>query len=219
MPEVKWDQTGERKFEAGIDRGVFYTYDPVENEYTDGVPWNGLVTVDEKDTGGEDNKQYADNIVYANIRSDIDFEASIEAFTYPDELAEVDGSAQPEEGIFIGQQPTKRFGFSYRSLIGNDLQALDAGYKLHLVYGASVEPNEKSRETINETPEGVTFSWDLTTDKTPVEGHKPTAHLWIDSTLVDEVALTSLEDILYGRGEEPAAASMPLPDEVLAMFT
>lgn len=216
MAEITWDGTGERKFEVGVDRGVFYSYDPVEDEYTGGVAWNGLTQVDEKDEGGEDNKQYADNQVYANIRSEIEFEGTIEAFTFPDEFAECDGTAQVEDGVFVGQQPRKPFGFSYRSLIGDDLNALDAGYKLHLVYKATAEPSEKSRETVNDTPEGQTFSWDFKTDKTKVAGLKPTAHITIDSTIVDEEALSDLEDILYGREEgEPI---MPLPDEVLAMF-
>lgn len=215
MAAITWDGTGERKFEVGVDRGVFYPYDPVEDEYVGGVAWNGLTQVDEKDEGGEDNEQYADNIVYANIRSEIEFEGTIEAFTYPDEFAECDGSAQPEEGVFIGQQPRKPFGFAYRSLIGDDLNSIDAGYKLHLVYKATAEPSEKSRETINDSPEAQTMSWDFKTDKTPVTGLKPTAHIVIDSTRVDSAALEGLEDILYGESGTP---EMPLPDAVLAMF-
>lgn len=215
MAAITWDGTGERKFEVGVDRGVFYPYDPVEDEYVGGVAWNGLTQVDEKDEGGEDNEQYADNIVYANIRSEIEFEGSIEAFTYPDEFAECDGSSQPEEGVFVGQQPRKPFGFSYRSLIGDDLNSIDAGYKLHLVYKAMAEPSEKTRETVNDSPEAQTMSWDFKTDKTPVTGLKPTAHIVIDSTKVDSEALESLEDILYGESGTP---EMPLPDAVLAMF-
>lgn len=215
MAAITWDGTGERKFEVGVDRGVFYPYDPVEDEYVGGVAWNGLTQVDEKDEGGEDNEQYADNIVYANIRSEIEFEGTIEAFTYPDEFAECDGSAQPEEGVYVGQQPRKPFGFSYRSLIGDDLNSIDAGYKLHLVYRATAEPSEKSRETINDSPEAQTMSWDFKTEKTPVTGLKPTAHIVIDSTKVDSAALKALEDILYGESGSP---EMPLPDAVLAMF-
>lgn len=217
MAEITWDGTGEKVFEAGVDRGVFYPFDIMENKYEGGVAWNGLTTVDEKDTGGEDNKQYADNIVYANIRSEIEFEATIEAFTYPVEFEECDGSAQPEEGVFVGQQPRKKFGFAYRSLIGDDVNALDAGYKLHLVYAATAEPSEKSRETINDTPEGQTFSWDIKTEKVAVSGLKPTAHITIDSRKVDETSLEGLEDILYGRGAE-GTARLPLPDEVLTLF-
>lgn len=216
MAAITWDGTGEKKFEVGVDRGVFYPYDVQTNKYEGGVAWNGLTQVDEKDEGGEDNKQYADNIVYANIRSEIEFEATIEAFTYPDEFAECDGSAQPEEGVFVGQQPRKKFGFSYRSLIGDDVNALDAGYKLHLVYGATAEPSEKSRETVNDTPEGQTFSWDLKTDKVSVTGLKPTAHIVIDSTKANPTALKELEDILYGESGTP---ELPLPDAVLALFT
>ena len=210
-----WHGVGDKRFELGVDRGVFYPI--TAGQYGDGVAWNGLTKVDEKDTGGEDNKQYADNVVYMNAKSEIEFEASVEAFTYPDEFAECDGSAQPEIGVYVGQQPRKPFGFSYRSLIGDDVDGFDAGYKLHLIYGATAEPSEKSRETINDSPEGATFSWDFKTTKVAVTGYKDTAHIWVDSTKVSEQKLSQLEDLLYGTGS--TKGTLPAPDAVLALFT
>lgn len=216
MAMLEWDKAEERIFELGVDRGVFYP--KTGDSYGTGVVWNGLINVTEKSSGGEDNKQYADNIVYANIRSAAEFEASVEAFTYPDAMAECDGSAQPEPGVFIGQQLRKPFGFSYRSKIGNNNDNLDFGYKLHLVWSAVPEPTEKSRDTINESPEASTFTWDLKADKVPVTGHHPTAHMTIDSTKVDASALTTLEDMLYGGGTG-GTPTLPTPDAVIAMFT
>lgn len=217
MPALVWDKPDERYFELGVDRGVFYPYDQIEQEHGEGVVWNGLVNVTEKAAGGEDNKQYADNIAYANIRSEAEFEASIEAFTYPDELAECDGTAQPETGVFVGQQLRKPFGFSYRSLIGNNNDNLDAGYKVHMVWLATPEPTEKSRDTVNDSPEAATFSWDLKSEKLPVTGLKPTAHITIDSRGVAPEDLTALETMLYGAESSPA--TLPSPDEVIAIFT
>ena len=216
-PVLEWDKAEERIFELGVDRGVFYPYDQQTGEYLDGVVWNGLINVTEKSAGGEDNKQYADNIVYANIRSEAEFEASIEAFTYPDEMSECDGTSQPEVGVFIGQQLRKPFGFSYRTKIGNNNDNLDFGYKVHMVWGATPEPTEKSRDTINDSPEASTFTWDLATEKVPVTGRKPTAHMWVDSTKVAPAELQALEDLLYGA--DTGSASFPTPDEVLALFT
>lgn len=217
MPTLVWDKAEERLFELGVDRGVFYPRNPGNTDYLTGVVWNGLVNVTEKPTGGEDNKQYADNITYANIRSESEFEASIEAFTYPDEMAECDGSAQPEVGVYIGEQGRRPFGFSYRTLIGNNNDNLDHGYKLHVVWLATPEPSEKSRDSINDSPEAATFSWDLKTQKVPVTGFKPTAHMHVDSTKVTPAQLKALEDVLYGT--DTVEAKLPTPDEFLAIFT
>lgn len=217
MTVLEWDLAEERIFELGVDRGVFYKKAATGGTYEAGVVWNGLINVTESSEGGEDNKQYADNIAYVNIRSESEFTASIEAFHYPDEMAECDGSAQPEEGVFIGQQLRKPFGFSYRTKIGNNNDNIDFGYKVHIVYEVTPEPTEKSRDTINDTPEASTFTWDTKADKVPVTGHHPTSHLTVDSTKVDPVALGELEDILYGTATEEAR--LPMPDEVIALFT
>lgn len=216
-PVLEWDKAEERIFELGVDHGVFFPYNQQTGEYETGLVWNGLINVTEKGAGGEDNKQYADNIVYANIRSEAEFEASIEAFTYPDEMSECDGSAQPEVGVFIGQQNRKPFGFSYRTKIGNNNDNLDFGYKIHLVWGATPEPTEKSRDSINDSPEASTFTWDLTTEKVSVTGKQKTAHLWVDSTKVTPAQLAALEALIYG--DETDSSTMPTPDEVLALFT
>ena len=215
MATLVWDVAAERIFELGVDRGVFYPI--TAGVYGAGVVWNGLINVTEKAAGGEDNKQYADNIVYANIRSEAEFEASIEAFTYPDEMSECDGSAQPEPGVFVGQQLRKPFGMSYRTKIGNDNDKLDFGYKIHMIWGATPEPTEKSRDTINDSPEASTFTWDLKTEKVNIAGLQPTAHIWVDSTTATPAQMTALEDLLYGAAAVPAA--LPTPDAVLAIFS
>lgn len=220
---LKWDQTGERLYETGVDRGVLYI--PNESgEYAEGHAWNGLVSVSESPTGAETSPQYADNIKYLNLVSIEEFEASIEAFTYPDEFAQFDGTAEPEPGVLIGQQPRGTFGLAYRTQVGNDTDGTDFGYKLHLIYGAMAAPTEKAYGTINESPEAITFSWELTTTAVQVEGHKPTSSLVIDSTKVEAATLEELETILYGVDEvlEPAedavVARLPLPDEIITMF-
>lgn len=217
MAKLEWDKAAERFFELGVDRGVFFPYTFESNTYQNGVVWNGLTNVTEKSAGGEDNKQYADNVVYANIRSESEFECSIEAFTYPDAMAECDGSAQPEEGVFVDNQNRKAFGFCYRTKIGNNNDNLDAGYKIHFVWKATPEPSEKSHDTINESPEAATFSWDIKTEKVPVAGLKPTAHMWVDSRKVNAGKLKTLEDKIYGT--ESTQPTMPTPDEILAIFT
>lgn len=217
MAALEWDKAAERIFELGVDRGVFFPYDQETESYGEGVVWNGLINVTEKPTGGEDNKQYADNIAYANIRSEMTFEASVEAFTYPDELSECDGSAQPEEGVFVDNQLRKPFGMSYRTKIGNNNDNLDHGYKIHLIFMATPQPSEKSRDTINDSPEASTFSWDLKGEKVSIAGLHPTAHMWVDSTKVSPENWKALEDKLYGTGD--GASSMPTPDELLAIFT
>lgn len=216
MPALVWDKPQERTFHLGVDHGVFYPFDSSTQEYGEGVVWNGLVNVTEKPTGGEDNKQYADNIPYANIRSAAEFEASIEAFTYPDEMAVCDGSAQPEVGVYVGEQLRKPFGFSYRTLIGNNNDNLSHGYELHMIWAATPAPSEKSRDTINDSPEAATFSWDVKAEKQAVTGLQPTAHIWVDSTKVAAAKLASLEALLYGG--EAKEASLPTPDEVLTLL-
>lgn len=215
MTALTWDQVGERTYETGVDKGVLY----VPNEsgvYDTGVAWNGLVTVTESPSGAEASPQYADNIKYLNLISTEEFGATIEAFTYPDEFGECDGSAEPSPGIRLGQQTRKTFGLAYRTLLGNDLEGNDYGYKLHLVYGALAAPSEKAYGTVNDSPEAITFSWEITTTPVAVTDHKPTALMTITSTEVDGTALADLEEILYGaEGVEPR---LPLPDEVISLF-
>lgn len=221
MVELKWDATGERTYETGVDHGVLYQQDAA-GEYVDGVAWNGLTTVTESPSGAEASPQYADNIKYLNLMSAEQFGCTIEAFTYPIEFEQNDGSASPTPGLSIGQQNRKTFGFSYRTMKGNDTEGLDFGYKLHLVYGCLAAPSEKGRSTINDSPEAVAFSWEVST--TPVEvgtvggvTYKPTAKLTVDSTLVDPARLATLEDQLYGTaGTDP---SLPMPADVIAMLT
>jgi hypothetical protein len=214
MTQLTWDAVGERRFETGVDHGVLYI--PTDGVYDLGVAWNGLTTVTESPSGAEAQPQYADNIKYLNLMSAEDFGATIEAFTYPSEFEQCDGSASPTPGVTIGQQTRKPFGFSYRTLVGNDTEGTDHGYKLHLVYGALAAPSEKARTTVNDSPEAVTFSWAVTTTPVAVPGFKPSATLTIDSTEVDADALAALEAILYGtEGAEPR---LPLPGEVFALF-
>jgi hypothetical protein len=214
MTVLTWDQVGERLYETGVDRGVLFL--PNEfGEYDEGYAWNGLTTVTESPSGAESNPQYADNIKYLNLVSAEEFGATIEAFTFPDEFGQCDGTESPEVGIYLGQQGRRSFGLAYRTRLGNDLDGTDHGYKLHLVYGALAAPSEKAYATINDSPEAITFSWEVTTTPVSVSGYKPTALLVIDSTKVDPGALSDLEDILYGTvGDD---ARMPLPDEVITL--
>jgi len=218
MAKLKWDQTGERLYETGIDRGVLYVYDTDSSTYGTGVAWNGLTAVNETPSGAESNPQYADNIKYLDLYSAEEFGATIEAFTYPAEFEECDGSAELVKGVTIGMQNRKMFGFSYRTLIGNDTEGTDHGYKLHLVYGAKASPSEKSRSTVNDSPEAVTFSWEVTTTPVTVESFKPTSHLIIDSTKADPAKLAELEKKLYGD-DSAGTPSLPLPDEVKTLMT
>jgi len=216
MAALAWDQVGERTFETGVDHGVLYTPD-AGGEYNEGVAWNGLVTVTESPSGAEGNPQYADNIKYLNLISAEEFGATIEAFTYPDEFAVMDGTAIPSPGVVVGQQGRKVFGLAYRTRLGNDIDGTDFAYKLHLIYGAQAAPSEKAYGTINDSPEAITFSWEVTTTPVPVaDPLKPTAQLVIDSSKVDADTLEALEDILYG--DESTDARLPLPDEVIALF-
>lgn len=215
MTAIQWDKVGERIFEAGIDHGVLYIPNNV-GEYNTGFAWNGLTTVTESPSGAEPQPQYADNMKYVVLYSYEEFSGTIEAFTYPDEFSQCDGTAMPQAGVAIGQQPRKMFGCSYRTLVGNDTEGTEHGYKLHLIYGATASPSEKARSTINDSPEALNFSWDFTTTPVPVTGYKPTSYLVIDSTKVDATALGQLQDLLYGTvGVDPA---LPAPDDVLALF-
>lgn len=216
MTVLTWDQVSEKVFETGVDHGVLYIPNSA-GEYIDGFSWNGLRTVTESPSGAEPQKQYADNIIYVTLYSYEEFGGTIEAYTYPDEFAECDGSAQPQVGINVGQQPRKAFGFSYRTILGNDTEGIQHGYKLHLVYGATASPSEKAYATVNDSPEAVVFSWEFTTVPVPVTGMKPTSYICIDSTKVDATALGLLEDALYGT--VAIDASLPSPDAVLALFS
>lgn len=216
MTKLKWDQVGEKVYETGVDQGVLYLTNP-SGAYDNGFAWNGLVSVSESPSGAESNKQYANNSVYLNLTSAEEFSATVEAFTYPEEFAQCDGSAVPTAGVYVGQQRRKTFGLAYRTRVGNDIDAADYGYKLHLIYGALAAPTEKAYTTINDSPEAATFSWELST--TPVEvGNdlKPTATLTIDSTKVSATKLAELEALLYGTvGVNP---QLPSPAAVIAMF-
>ena len=230
MPETTgrlvWDQTGERLYETGVDRGVLYLLDN-SAKYSKGVAWNGLTAVTESPSGAEATAIWADNMKYLNLISAEEFGCTIEAYTYPDEFAECDGSANLVEtgGVVIGQQNRKVFGLCYRTLVGNDVNANDHGYKLHLIYGCQASPSEKAYATVNDSPEAITFSWEVSTTPVNVTGFKPTACITIDSTKCDTTCLTALEEILYGKdaGEEgtPAAtaARLPLPDEIKTIMT
>lgn len=215
MAVLTWDGVGERLYETGIDRGVLYI--PNNGIYDQGYAWNGLVSVTESPSGAEATPQYADNIKYLNLVSAEEFGATIEAFTYPDAFMQCDGTAQPTAGVSVGQQSRKSFGFSYRTKVGNDVDGADFGYKLHLVYGALAAPSEKAFNTVNDSPEAITFSWELTTTPVPVTGLKPTAILTIDSTKVPLANLQALEAALYGTAG--TSARLPLPDEVISMFS
>lgn len=216
MAVLVWDQVGERFYETGVDHGVLYVPDVVTGVYDTGFAWNGLVSVQETPTGAEPNAQYADNIKYLNLISAEEFGLTIEAFTYPNEFNQFDGVATPQAGVLVGQQGRKVFGLSYRTRLGNDLEADDYGYKLHLVYGCQATPSEKAYTTINDSPEAITFSWEVSTTPAPVTGLRPTSLITIDSTVVAPADLTALETLLYGAvATDPA---LPTPDEVIAIF-
>ena len=213
---MTWDNTGEKIWETGVDRGVLYKMNG--STYGAGVAWNGLTAVNESPSGAEENASYADNIKYASIFSKEEFGCTIEAFQSPEEFDECDGLASLATGVTIAQQSRKSFGFSYRTLIGSDVaDAGDEGYIIHLVYGCKASPSEKNRETVNESPEPTGFSWEVTTTPINVTGHKPTAHLQINSKRVDADKLAAFEEILYGTGT--TAARLPLPDEVATLFS
>lgn len=215
MVPLTWDQVGERLYEVGVDHGVLYLPDAT-GVYATGVAWNGLTTVTESPSGADANPQYADNIKYLNLISAEEFGATIEAFTYPEEFMQCDGTEVPSPGVAVGQQGRKIFGLSYRTKVGNDIDGTEHGYKLHLLYGCQAAPSEKAYATINDSPEAISFSWDITTTPVPVTDYKPTALIVVDSTVVDSAALTSLEDMLYGSAT--GEAKLPTPDEVIALF-
>lgn len=196
MSRLVWDSTGERFYETGVKNGVLYLQ--TAGVYNRGYVWNGLTAVTEKPTGAEATALYADDIKYLNLMSNEDFEATIEAYIYPDEFAECDGSAAIANGVMIGQQARKTFGLCYKTTLGNDAEGNDYGYKLHIIYGAMASPSEKGYSSINDSPEAITFSWEIKTTPVNVAGHKPTALITIDSTKVDSAKLTALENILYG---------------------
>ena len=214
MAKIVWDQIGERFYETGVKNGVLYVQDD-EGKYGNGVAWNGLTAVTESPSGAEATALYADDIKYVNLMSAEEFGATIEAYTYPDEFEACDGSASLMAGVTIGQQPRKAFGLCYKTVVGNDVQGNALGFKIHLIYGAKAAPSERAFQTINDSPEAITFSWELTTTPVNVAGFQPTANLVIDSTKVAPEALAKIEDKLFGSDtEEP---TLLLPDEVLAL--
>ena len=215
MSKIIWDNTGERTYETGVDHGVLY---PIQEGglYTKGVAWNGLTAVTESPSGAEATPLYADNIKYLNLVSAEDFGCTIEAYTYPDEFAECDGSAEIATGVYAGQQARKVFGLCYRTILGNDTDSNAHGYKLHLIYGCLASPSEKSYSTVNDSPEAITFSWEVKSTPVNVSGFKPTAVLTIDSTKVEPSKLAKLEEALYGS--ETVEAKLPTPDEVVAII-
>lgn len=214
MAKLVWDQVGEHLYETGVDHGVLYKYDAEQKAYGAGVAWNGLTQVSENPSGAESNPIYADNIKYLDIRSAEEFGANIEAYTYPDEWAECDGSKEIATGVTIGQQNRASFGMCYRTKVGNDTVGTDFGYKIHLIYGATASPSERAYQTVNDSPEAIAFSWEVTT--TPIEAgeeYKKTANLTIDSTKFvtseDKAKLKAIEDALYGTDKEDARLLMP----------
>ena len=218
--KLVWDKTGEHYYETGVKNGVLYPMS-TSGTYPKGVAWNGLTAITESPSGAEATALYADDIKYLNLMSNEEFGATVEAYTYPDEFAECDGSASLTEGVYIGQQARKTFGLCYRTTLGNDSKGNDYGYKLHIIYGAMASPSEKAYSTINDSPDAITFSWELSTTPVAVANFKPTASLTIDSTKVDSEKLTKLEEILYGKdgsGEDHSTGAvdprLPLPDEI-----
>ena len=214
MSKLVWDKTGERFYETGVNKGVLYPKDTA-GTYPKGVVWNGLTAVTESPSGAEVTPLYADNIKYLNLMSTEEFGATVEAYTYPDEFAACNGEAALAEGVSIGQQTRQAFGMSYQTKVGNDVNS-NLGYKRHLIYGALAAPSEKAYATVNDSPEAITFSWELTTTPVEVTGFEPTAYLTVDSTKVDAGKLAALEAILYGT--ESQEARLPLPDEVVELI-
>lgn len=225
-PKLKWDDTGKRFYETGVKRGVLYPYNSTSNQYTSGVAWSGLTSVSESPSGAEETALYADDIKYLSLRSAEEFGATIECYTYPDDWAQCDGSAElvASSGVMIGQQSRKMFGLCYRTVIGNDVDGDAKGYKLHLIYGATASPSEKAYQTINDSPEAITFSYEIKTNPVNVSGFKPTACLTIDSTKINAAKLEAIEQILYGtpagNGGSPTAveARLPLPNEIATIL-
>lgn len=215
MAKIVWDESGKRLYETGVKNGVLYIQDE-SGAYTNGVAWNGLTAVTESPSGAEATPLYADDIKYLELFSAEEFGATIEAYTYPEEFEACDGSASLGKGVTIGQQDRKTFGLCYRTVLGNDVKSNEYGYKLHLIYGAKAAPSEKGYQTINDSPEAITFSWEVTTTPVNVAGFKPTASVTIDSTKVDATKLKAIEDLLYGTETDPA--KLPLPDELKTLL-
>ena len=216
MPaRIIWDKSGERRYETGVSRGVLYPQN-IDGTYPLGVGWNGLSNITESPSGAEATPVYANNSKYLNLMSVEEFGCSIEAYTYPDEFMACDGSKEIVDGAFIGQQPRTPFGLCYRTELGNDTSGVGTSYKIHIVYGCSASPSEKAYQTINDNPEAIAFSWEVTTVPVEVAGFKPTASLVIDSTKADATKLAALEDILYGSAT--AAARLPLPSEIMTLL-
>lgn len=213
MAAITWDETGKRYWETGVDHVVLYPYNSTSGKYTPGVAWNGVTSITDSPSGADETALYADNIKYGSMRAAEDYGGTIEAYTYPDEWNDCDGRSQVAKGAFAGQQSRKMFGLSYRTKIGNDVSD-EAGYKLHLVYGATASPSEMSHETVNDSLDAATMSWEYTTNPVAVTGFKPTAHLVIDSRKADPDKLKSLEEKLYGS-DSNATAELPLPAEVI----
>lgn len=215
MARVIWDDVTKKIWETGVDRCVLYKPDTT-GKYTKGVGWNGLSAVNESPSGADTTKIYANNAVYGSMTAAEEYSGTIEAYTFPDEFRECDGSAEIAPGVYIGQQARKTFGLTYRTLLGNDTEDVEYGYKLHLVYGCKASPSSKDHATVNESPEAVTMSWEFSSTPVPVTGHKPTSKIEIVSTTVDKTKLAALEDILYGTAEtEPR---LPLPDEIITLL-
>lgn len=216
MTALVWDQTGERTYETGVDHGALFVTED-DGTYGDGVAWNGLTTVTESPSGAEATPTYADNIKYLNLISREDFGGTIEAYTYPDEFGVCDGTAEPVPGLRLGQQSRRTFGLAYRTLFGNDTEGTDYGFKIHLIYGALAAPSEKAYATVNDTPEAIAFSWAITTTPVPVTDFKPLANIVLDSTVLDADSMATFLGVLFGTSGE--APRLPLPDEVIGMFS
>ena len=218
MVALAWHETGDKQYELGVDKGVFYPLNATTSAYDNAYAWNGLISVTESPSGAEVTKNYADNDVYMSLMSAEEFAATVEAYNYPDEFALVDGTAEPVPGLYVGQQPRKPFGLSYRTKVGHDSKGMDAGYKIHLIYNAMAAPSEKAYSTVNDSPEATTFSWELST--TPINAGnvlKSTAQLTINSLKVPAAKLKALEDILYGT--TTLQARLPLPTEVIGLLS
>lgn len=222
MAKIVWDKTGEKLYETGVKNGVLYLPDE-SGAYTKGVAWNGLTSVKESPSGAEATPLYADDIKYLELTSAEEFGGTLECYTYPDEFAECDGSAEVAPGVIIGQQNRKTFGLCYRTTLGNDIKGNEYGYKLHLIYGAKASPSEKAYSTINDSPEAITFSYEISTTPVNVTGYKPTASLIVDSTKVSAEKMAALEALLYGKDAAVESGTnndprLPLPDEVITLL-
>lgn len=224
MSKIKWDETGKKMYETGVSQCVLYTLDK-NGAYSGGVAWNGITAITENPSGAEANPLYADNIKYLNLMSKEEFGATVEAYTYPDEFMECDGSKELVAGVIAGQQSRKTFGLCYKTILGNDEDGEDHGYKLHIIYGAMAAPSEKGYSSVNDSPDAITFSWEITTTPVQVTGFKPTACITIDSTKVDATKLDTLLETLYGKdpatpeGADGTDATLPLPDAIKIVLT